>query len=343
MDSGNPGSARRATLARVLPRWMTVGTGSARVLEICSADFFYQGYGYMDLGLSAGAGFETDASLTGTFQVSLNRAVVPYRDDGDRVLPGGRIADIGLGVVVDGSDSTRADVVDLGSAEIRVVDVTGPLVVLGWLYPSRLRSLNRVVEDTAFGDLGHTRGFTFSMALAALNSAGFGPLTRPTFLRIGFRDLCQDLDLHEGTAVRLLLPSGGVARVHLDYESVTLVTRTGGSLPNHDLESALLDAFGGRELLRGSLQDPVSAQAYHLPMPIPRSLADTRRLLDRMRRGFLHLLARFEPERYRSLRDLTGTLGERDSLRSLKDRVDVPRMATVISAGRKSSGITGVD
>jgi hypothetical protein len=62
-----------------------------------------------------------------------------------------------------------------------------------------------------------------------------------------------------------------------------------------------------------------------------------------MRRGFLHLLARFEPERYRSLRDLTGTLGERDSLRSLKDRVDVPRMATVISAGRKSSGITGVD
>ena len=58
----------------------------------------------MDLSLSAGAGFETGASLTGTFQVSLTRAVLPYRDAGDRVLPGGRLADIGLGVVVDGSD-----------------------------------------------------------------------------------------------------------------------------------------------------------------------------------------------------------------------------------------------
>ena len=296
----------------------------------------------MDLGLSAGAGFETDASLTGTFQVSLTRAVLPYRDDRDRVLSGGRLADIGLGVVVDGSDPARADVVDLGSAEIRVVDVTGPLVVLGWLYPSGLRSLSRVVEDAGLEDMDRTRGFTFSMALRALNSAGFGPLTRPTVLRIGFRDLCQDLDLHEGTAVRLLLPSGGVARVHLDYETVTLVARTGGSLPNRDLESALVDALGGRELLRGSLQDPVSAQAYHLPLPIPRSLSDTRRLLDRMRRGFVHLLARFEPERYRSLRDLTGTLGERDSLRSLKDRLDLPRMETVIPVERRSSGVTGV-
>ena len=296
----------------------------------------------MDLSLSTGAGFETDASLTGTFQVSLTRAVLPYRDDGDRVLPGGRLGDIGLGVVVDGSDPARADVVDLGSAEIRVVNVTGPLVVLGWLYPSGLRSLSRVVEDAGLEDMDRTRGFTFSMALRALNSAGFGPLTRPTVLRIGFRDLCQDLDLHEGTAVRLLLPSGGVARLHLDYETVTLVARTGGSLPNCDLESALVDAFGGRELLRGSLQDPVSAQAYHLPLPIPRSLADTRRLLDRMRRGFVHLLARFEPERYRSLRDLTGTLGERDSLRSLKDRLDLPRMKTVIPAQRRSSGAAGV-
>jgi hypothetical protein len=61
-----------------------------------------------------------------------------------------------------------------------------------------------------------------------------------------------------------------------------------------------------------------------------------------MRRGFLHLLDRFEPERYRSLRDLIDTLGERDSLRSLKDRLDVPRMTTVIPADRISSGVTGV-
>ncbi len=296
----------------------------------------------MDLNLSAGAGLEADASLTSTFQVSLTRAVLPYRDAGDHVLPGGRLPDIGLGVVVDGGDPAMADVMDLGSAEIRVVDLTGPLVVLGWLYPSGLRSLKRAVEDTGLDERDRTRAFTFAMVLRALNTAGFGPLTRPTVLRIAFRDLCQDLDLHEGTAVRLLVPSGGVARVHMDYESATLVTRTGGSLPNRELESALMDAFGGRKLLRGSLQDPVSAQAYHLPLPVPRSLVETRRLLERLRSGFVHLLARFEPDRYRSLRDLTRTLGERDSLRSLKDRLDVPRMETVVPFERPPSGATGV-
>ena len=228
------------------------------------------------------------------------------------------------------------------SFEIRVVDLTGPLVVLGWLYPSGLRSLRRVVEDSGFDELDRTRAFTFNMALRALSSAGFGPLTRPTFLRIGFRDVCQDLDLHEGTAVRLLLPSRGVARVHLDYETVTLIARAGGSQPSHELESALAEAFGARELLRGSLRDSVSAQAYHLPLPIPRSLDDSRRLVDRIRRGFVHLLARFEPERYRSLRDLTGTLGERDSLRSLRDRPNLPRMETVVPVDRPSSGVHGV-
>ncbi len=163
----------------------------------------------MDLNLNAGTGFELEASLTGIFQVSLTRAVLPYRDGRELALPGGRLADVGLGVVIDGADPARAEVVDLGSAEIRVVDLTGPLVVLGWLYPSGLRSLRRVVEDSGFEELDRTRAFTFNMALRALNSAGFSPLTRPTVLRIGFRDLCQDLDLHEGTAVRLLLPSGG--------------------------------------------------------------------------------------------------------------------------------------
>ncbi len=58
-----------------------------------------QGRAFMDLNLSAGAGLEADASLTSTFQVSLTRAVLPYRDAGDHVLPGGRLPDIGLGVV----------------------------------------------------------------------------------------------------------------------------------------------------------------------------------------------------------------------------------------------------
>lgn len=296
----------------------------------------------MQVNLGPGTDLGSDSSLTGTFQVSLTRAVLPYRDRGDRDLPGGRIGDIGLGVVVDGDDPARADVLDLGSARMRVVDLTGPLVVLGWLYPSGLRSLKRVVEGVGVEEMDRARAFTFSMALRALNAAGFGPLTRPTILRIAFRDLCQDLDLHEGTAVRLLLPAGGVARVHLDYETVTLVARTGKTLPDRELEAALVEAFGARELLRGSAQDPATAQTYQLPLPIPRNLADTRRLIERLRRGFGDLLARFEPERQRSLSELTRTLGERDSLRSLHDATEAPRMETVFPRARSSSGATEV-
>lgn len=251
--------------------------------------------------LNASTGFPTESSLTGTFEVSLTRAVLPFRDGSDGSPPGGRIQDIGMGVVVDGSDPARADVLDLGSAEMRVVDLTGPLVVMGWLYPSGLRSLCRVVADADAAALDRARSFTFQMALRALRTAGFGPLTRPTILRIGFRDLAQDLDLHEGTAVRLLLPSGGVVRMHLDYESVTLVARTGRSTPNPELESALSEAFPGSDLFRGPIPDALGAQAYHLPLPIPRTFTEVRDLLGNLRGGMGRLLARFEPDRHESV------------------------------------------
>lgn len=288
--------------------------------------------------LGTTVGFEHGSALTGTFEVSLTRAVVPYTDEAQGSFPGGRLSDIGLGVVVDGSDPARADVLDLGSSEMKVVDLTGPLVVLGWLYPSGLRSLRRVVEGSDLQDLERTRAFTFGLGIKALQAAGFGPLTRPTVLRIGFRDLCHDLDLHEGTAVRMFLPQGGVVRFHMDYESVTLVARTGRSLPDSDLERALAQSFPQRELLRGTVRDPVGAQSYYLPLPIPRSLADTRDLLTGLRLGVLQLLARFEPDRCHSLREMTGTFGERDSLRSLRDRPDLPPLERV-AVGR--SGLPG--
>jgi len=296
----------------------------------------------MRTSLGAGAELDNDSSLTGTFQVSLTRAVLPYRDQSERDLPGGTIGDIGLGVVVEGDDPARADVLDLGSARTRLVDLTGPLVVLGWLYPSGLRSLRRAVDGASREEVERARAFTFSVALRSLNAAGFGPLTRPTVLRIGFRDLCQDLDLHEGTAVRLLLPSGGVSRIHLDYETVTLLVRTGRSAPERDFETALVEAFGPRELLRGGPADSTAGQAYHLPLPVPRSLADTRRLLDRIRRGLGHLLARFEPDRFQSLTELSKALGERDSLRALRDRAEEQPMEAVVPPVRSSAGVTGI-
>jgi len=283
---------------------------------------------------TTGARLETESPLTGTFEVSLTRAVLPYREDGDGAPPGGRVGDIGLGVVADGSNPSRADVIDLGSAKLRVADLTGPLVVLGWLYPSGLRTLERVVANSGSeqGELDRARGFTFSMALRILGGAGFSPLTRPTILRIGFRDLCKDLDLHESTALRLLLPSGSVARVHLDYQDVNIVIRTGRSPRSPELENALADAFPGRPILRGSLRDPAGTQAYHLPLSVPRTLPETRTLLGKLRRGMVHLLARFEPDRYRSLRDLTRTFGERDSLRSLNDATEVPRLEPILTS-----------
>lgn len=283
-----------------------------------------------------------DSSLTGTFEISLTRAVLPYREVSEWFASGGRIHDIGLGVVMDGTDPARADVLDLGSADVKVVDLSGPLVVLGWLYPSGLRSLSRVVSDSGVEDLDRARAFTFGMAMRALQAAGFGPLTRPTILRIGFRDLCRDLDLHESTALRLVLPTGGVARLFLDYESVTLMVRAAGPNRDLDLEIAVSDAFPGRQLLRSTARDLVGAQAYHVPLPIPRSLGDARDLLATIRKGFVHLLARFDPDRYRSISELTGTFGERDSLRGMHDDLDRPTLETVVVGRRVVSGLRDV-
>ncbi len=272
------------------------------------------------------------------FEVSLTRAVLPYRDGADGSPPGGRIQDIGLGVVVDGSDPSRADVVDLGSAEPRVVQLSGPLVVMGWLYPSGLRSFGRILADAEEGGRDRVRSLTFALALRALRRAGFGPLTRPTVLRIGFRDLCQDLDLHEDTAIRLLLPSGGVARIHLDYEGVSLVARTGRSGAVPELEAALVEAFPGSGLYRAPAHGGVSSRAYHLPLPAPRSLAEARELVGDLRRGVVRLLGRFEPARLASLRELTSTFGERDSLRHLEQVHAPPRLEPVRVGTPEPSG-----
>jgi hypothetical protein len=290
----------------------------------------------MHLHTSTFVGFEHESPLTGTFEVSLTRAVLPYSDLSDRTPPGGRIQDIGLGVVVDGADPARSDILDLGSAEIRVVDLSGPLVILGWLYPSGLRSLRRGVENSSEGNLERARAMTFEVALRALQGAGFGPLTRPTLLRIGFRDLAQDLDLHEDTAIRLLLPAGGVVRIHMDYEAATLIARTGRSTPNVELERTLADSYPAHEIMRGRLRDdPSGAQTYYIPFSIPRSVAETRGLLTEVRNGLVSLLAHFEPERSRTVSDITGTFGERDSLRTFRDNVALPRLERV--APRQSS------
>lgn len=265
--------------------------------------------------LGTGTRSHADPLLTGVCELPLTRAILIYRDEGDRNLPGGRLEDIGLGLVTDGDRSDRREILDLGSGATRSLALEGPLVILGWVFSSTLRSLREGLAQGA----DSLRRVTFPLALRVIERNGFSALTRPIVLRVGFRDLVRDMDLHEGTAVRLLLPAGGVVRLHLEYETTTLVARTGTATRNPALESALRDAFSGSDLLASRALDSTGLQSYHVPLSSPSGIGDARKLLGRLRRGFLHLLARFEPDRYRAVRDHLDAFGERDSLRDLRD------------------------
>jgi hypothetical protein len=242
---------------------------------------------------------------TGTPEVSLERAVLPYTEiDGPSL--GGRLEDLGMGVVLDGTDPAHAVVMDLGSGGLRRTDLSGPVVLFGWLYRG-------VVEALADG------GTSWSRALRLLERTGFTPLTRPLYLRVGFRDMVEDLDFHEELAIRITLP-GGVARIHLDYDDAILHIRTGSSERNGLLERTLTEAFAGQPIHRSSSGSGVGAQSYEVVLPMARTPGELRLELRRLRRGVLHLLQRFEPARWEAVREALSGFGERDSLRHLEVR-----------------------
>ncbi len=282
---------------------------------------------------STGTGHRPEAEplITGICEISLERAIVPYRNDAASAELGGPIDDIGLGVVLRSDDLLRPEVLDLGSARARQVSFEGPLVILGWVFSSTLSTLREGLRESPES----LRRYSFSLALRALDRHGFNEVTRPHHLRIGFRDLVRDLDLHESTALRLAIP-GSVVRLHLDYGSTTLVARTAVGGRNPALESALRDAFSG-DLLGGRSADATGIQSYHIPLPTPRSVGEARSLMAKARRGFLHLLARYEPARYRAVREHLDAFGERDSLAQLRDR-PLPRLQPLSGSGRGSSG-----
>lgn len=265
----------------------------------------------------------TEAIFTGTCEVSLRRAVVPFREPRESARPGsappgGRIYDLGLGLVLENPDPLRARVLDLGSGEARDADLSGPVVLLGWVFHRLFRELVKRLDDPPVP--GELARLTRPMALGLISQAGFTSLTRPLHLRMGFHDVCQDLDLHEEAAVRILLPETGPVRCHMDHDMCTLVIRTGRSRPSPELEAALADAFPARRLLLDVRGEGQRTHDYHVVLPVSRSLSEMRQEVRRLRRGFLHLIARFEPERYRALREATDVFGERDSLALLPQR-----------------------
>lgn len=264
---------------------------------------------------------EAMGDVPGICELSLTRAVVQYRDVHEMDTPGGRIEDIGLALVVEGRYAASAEALDLGSGQLKVLDLSTELVVLDWVYEPTLQHVSELITATAATrDEDPLKRYGFRLGLRVLERIGYGPLTRPTFLRIGYRDICRDLDLHEGTSIRFALGPGRLTRAHLDYDVCALVFRTAFAEPDAQLEHALGEAFPTADVRRVAPQQIGGTVAYHVRYPLPTALGEARANLAQMRRGLLSMLARFEPERFASVAPVMDTFGERETLGGLTIR-----------------------
>ncbi len=285
----------------------------------------------MRLNVRADARIEAMGDVPGICELPLTRAVVQYRDIHEMDTPGGRIEDIGLALVVEGRYAATAEALDLGSGRLKVLDLSTELVVLDWVYEPTLDHVSELITaSAAMQDHTELRRYGFQLAMRVLERLGFGPLTRPTLLRVGYRDVCRDLDLHEGTSIRMVLGPGRLTRAHLDYDACQMVFRTAFQEPDATLEHALMEAFPAATLRRVEPVTVADSIVYQVRFPLPTSLAETRSCLASMRRGLASMLARFEPARFASLSALMETFGERETLAGLHiheplhDAVSVP-------------------
>lgn len=268
---------------------------------------------------------EAMADVPGICELPLTRAVVHYRDLHEVDLPGGRIQDIGLALVLEGRFASSAEVLDLGSSTVKMLDLSSELVVLDWVYEPTLEHVNRLLREKAEATQADVEGthlgsYCLKMALSLLGRVGFGPLTRPTILRIGFRDICRDLDLHEGTSVRILVGENRITRAHLDYDANALVFRVPSPEPDVMLEGAVLESFPENEVLRLSENHDGASISYQVRLPLPTSLSEARSQLQVIRLGLGKLLARFEPGRFQTVEQQLSTFGCRETLGQLHIR-----------------------
>lgn len=266
---------------------------------------------------------EAMADVPGVCELTLTRAIVHYRSVHEVDLPEGLIEDIGLALVLDGQYASASQAVDLGSGKLKELDLSTEMVVLDWVYEPTLDHvhglLRAAVDPSAEGREAREtlRQYCFDLALQVLRRAGYGPLSRPALLRIGFRDICRDLDLHEGTSVRIVMGRGRLARAHLDGDSNALMFRTAFQEPDLVLEDALAGAFPGRDLRRIVADDASEGICYQVRFPLPLTFLEARGMIRNLRDGLAHLLARFEPQRYKALREVLEAFGVRETLSQL--------------------------
>lgn len=272
----------------------------------------------MQLDSRVAARPEAMGDVPGVCELPLTRAVVQYRDIHEMDTIGGRIEDIGLALVVEGRYAATAEAVDLGSGTVKVLDLTTELVVLDWVYEPTVDHVSELITASA-ATRSHEalQRYSRSLGLRVLERVGFGPLTRPTLLRVGFRDICRDLDLHEGTSIRFVLGPGRLTRAHLDYDSCALVFRTAFDEPDLQLEHSLSEAFPHSRLHREEPTRRDETISYHVRFPVPTTLYEARAVLAGMRRGLASLMARFEPDRFASTSKLIETFGARETLAGL--------------------------
>ena len=273
----------------------------------------------MDLATHIQARPEAMGDVPGICELPLTRAVVQYRELHEMDTPGGRIEDIGLALVVEGRQAGSAEVLDLGRGRIKVLDLSTELVVLDWVYEPTLGYVTALIRETAKTKQDEPlRSYAYKLGLSVLERVGFGPLTRPTLLRIGYRDICRDFDLHEGTSIRFVLGRGRISRAYLNYDACALSFKTAFTEPDAPLEHALLDAFNSAaEVRRFEMISEADSIEYQVRLPLPTTFTETRASLGVMRRGLAALMARFEPDRYESVGHLMDTFGQRETLAGL--------------------------
>lgn len=257
----------------------------------------------------------------GRCPVPLTGALVRLSERDAGLVEGGGLDDLGVGIVVDGTYPAAAEVLDLGSGRRRTLDLEGPTVLLGWLAAESVQPIRNLLEtpsvpsDQASASDGASQASSFGLGL--LRRRGVDGFTLPVILRMGFADICRDLDPHEHPAVRFHVSSRGVARAQLEAERATLRLVTSRTEGDRELREALEEAFPERELRRDRPDDLAGFSVLRVAFPLPDDLPGIRTLVGDLRRGLLDLLARFDPERHRTVDEMLTAFGPRDTLRLL--------------------------
>lgn len=277
---------------------------------------------------------EPASRVPGSPDVSVTGAVVQYRQRHRRRVGAEALDDIGIALVLEGQCASACYAMDLGSTIPLELDLSSELVVLGWVDLDTLHDVRRFASEVgASGRAARDAGpFCFGVALRSLRTLGYSSVTRPSLLRIGFRDVLRDLDPDGVRQVRFEVTPGQVARVSLDAEGncLTVHVTPAGAQPHAALESALAEAFPTAVLRRS---DETDEAVYQMRLPLPLSMTEVRGLLQQIRAGLAHLFWKFEPERSQVVAEQLATFGRRDSLGRLgQGSVEVPAVSRVSPA-----------